>query len=55
MIKSTNQFKAVYFKEGTVTDGIKTKQTLRRAIHKVKVDFGWKIWLLSFLNEKALP
>jgi hypothetical protein len=25
------------------------------APHKVKVDFGWKIWLLSFfLNGKAL-
>jgi hypothetical protein len=24
------------------------------ALHKVKVDFGWKIWLLSlFLNGKA--
>jgi hypothetical protein len=37
-----------------VTDCFKTKQTWRRAIHKIKVDFGWKIWLLSlFLNGKA--
>jgi hypothetical protein len=26
----------------------------RLALHKAKVDFGWKIWLLSlFLNGKA--
>jgi hypothetical protein len=31
MIKSTNQFKADKFKEVTVTDGFKTKQTWRRA------------------------
>jgi hypothetical protein len=38
-----------------VTDCFKTKQTRHRATYKVKVYFGWKIWLLSscFFNGKA--
>ena len=47
MIKSTNQFKAVSLKKER--SQVASKQNKYGAVlHKVKVDFGWKIWLLSF-------
>jgi hypothetical protein len=52
MIKSTNQFKAFSLTKWSQIASKQNKQGA--ALQKVKVDFAWKRWLLSFfLNEKA--